>query len=199
MRRTMTLLLLEMLFLTTGIGFSFVFNQQIEYSDNQIIAFKGLNLTSSISPIDIVWEMLGQVDEVRVLTDLQKLTGEAPICIDNICYTITNRLTGSIGLHWAQKYVYNQLASLGYSVEYQGWSLSGYSDENIKALKPGLFYPNETVYIVAHMDGVKIGLKENFPSADDNASSVVDLLELARIFSNYSFGRTLILLLSTGE
>jgi len=54
----MTLLLLEMLFLTTGIGFSFVFNQQIEYRNKQIITFKGLNLTSSISPTDIVWELL---------------------------------------------------------------------------------------------------------------------------------------------
>jgi Zn-dependent M28 family amino/carboxypeptidase len=37
------------------------------------------------------------------------------------------------------------------------------------------------------------------PAADDNASGVVDLLELARVLSSYSFNRTVVLLFTTGE
>ena len=42
-------------------------------------------------------------------------------------------------------------------------------------------------------DGVR------FPAADDNASGVVDLLELARVISDYSLSRTVVLFFDTGE
>jgi Zn-dependent M28 family amino/carboxypeptidase len=38
-----------------------------------------------------------------------------------------------------------------------------------------------------------------FPAADDNTSSVVDILELARVLSGYSLSRTVVLLFSSGE
>jgi Zn-dependent M28 family amino/carboxypeptidase len=59
--------------------------------------------------------------------------------------------------------------------------------------------PNEEVYFVAHVDGVQEGAEERFPAADDNASGAVDLLEVGRVLSTFSFSRTLVLLFSTGE
>jgi Zn-dependent M28 family amino/carboxypeptidase len=41
--------------------------------------------------------------------------------------------------------------------------------------------------------------EDRYPAADDNASSVVNGLELARVFSSRSFGRTIVLFFSTGE
>jgi hypothetical protein len=145
-------------------------------------------------PIDLIWEMIGEVNIGRALTDIKKLTGEEPFCIDNECYTIHNRVTGSEELSWAKNYVYQELVRLGYATELQGWSRSGYTDQNIIARKPGALHPEEEIYFVAHLDGV-IGS----PAADDNASGVVDILELARVLSSYAFSRTIVLLISTGE
>ena len=151
-----------------------------------------------ISPTDVVREMLGQVNRERTLNDLRQLTGEEPICVADVCYTIIGRLTGSEGLRWATNYISNALVSLGYSVEVQNWSRSGHADRNVVARKPGVISPTEEVYFVAHVDGVQTS-SERFPAADDNASGVIDNLELARILSNYSFSRTVVLLFSTGE
>lgn len=151
-----------------------------------------------ISPTDVITEMIGKVSIDRARTDLRLLSGENAICMDGQCYTISNRFTGSEGLKWAKKYVYNELVKLGYSVAYQDWSRSEYSDQNIVARKPGVLKPEEEIYFVAHLDGAGSS-GGRYPAADDNASGVVDLIELARVLSGYSFSRTVVLLISTGE
>jgi hypothetical protein len=156
------------------------------------------SLTTPIASTDVIGEMLQQVSRDRALNDLRKLTGEAPICVDTACYTITNRRTGSVGLDWAMRYLQDTLVALGYAVETQAWSHSGYADRNLIAEKMGVVTPTEEIYLVAHVDGVG-GSEASYPAADDNASSVVNGLELARIFSNHRFGRTIVLFFSTGE
>jgi hypothetical protein len=154
---------------------------------------------SSTDSTDLVWEMLGKVSKDRALNDLKRLTGEEPICIENECYIIHNRYTGSEGLSWAKNYVYQELVGLGYEVNFQDWSSSGYTDQNIIARKSGALYPEEEIYFVAHLDGEKKLWLNRFPAADDNASGVVDILELARVLKDYSLSRTVMLLISTGE
>ena len=155
--------------------------------------------SSAITPEDIVWEMIGQINIDGALNNLQALTGESPICINNECYTIKNRLTGSEGLGWAKQYIYKEISNLGFSVEFRDWSRSGRSDQNIVIRKPGALHPEEEIYFVAHLDGVGGSSEVSYPGADDNASGVVDILELARVLSHYSFSRTIVLLITTGE
>jgi hypothetical protein len=155
--------------------------------------------TTPISPTQTVREMLRQVNRDRALGDLRRLTGEEPLCSGAECHTIANRLTGSEGLHWATDYIAKELVSLGYSVEFRNWSRAGYSDRNIIARKTGAYAPDEEVYFVAHVDGVKPRPGEVFPAADDDASGAVDNLELARILSSNTFSRTVVLLFTTGE
>jgi hypothetical protein len=143
---------------------------------------------------EMVREMLSKVSIDRALNDLRRLTGESPICLDSQCYTITDRETESEGLRWAKEYVYRELASLGYSVELKEWSRDGLTDQNLIARKTGLISPEEEIYFVAHLDGVESG-----PAADDDASGVVDILELARILNSFSLSRTVVLFISTGE
>jgi len=95
-------------------------------------------------------------------------------------------------------YLYENLLALDYSVEFRDWSRSGYSDQNLIATRKGALTPTEEIHLVAHVDGVQQST-QSYPAADDNASSVVNGLELARIFSNYSFGRTVVFFFSTGE
>jgi hypothetical protein len=152
-----------------------------------------------ISPSNVVWQMLDQVNRNRIVNDLRRLTGEEPICTNAGCFTAVNRGTGSEGLHWAMEYIYEELVSLGYSVEFRDWSRSGWNDRNLIARRVGVSAPTEEVYFVAHVDGVELTPGERFPAADDNASGTVDILEVARVMSTYSFSRTVVLLFSTGE
>jgi hypothetical protein len=140
-----------------------------------------------------VWTVVGQVSKDRLLTDLRRLTGVEQVCLDHGCYTITNRTTGSVGLQWAQDYVYQQLTDLGFTVQVQDWTLNGYQDQNLIVRYPGQVTPEDEIYFVAHMDGV------NSPAADDNASGTVDLLELARVISHRKYEKTIVLLFSAGE
>ncbi len=158
-----------------------------------------LSQITATPDVNLTWEMIGKVDQNRALSDLRHLVGEMPVCNDNGCYTITNRLTGSEGLQWAKDYVAEELTSLGYTVELRDWSDSEYTDQNMVATKTGALYPDEQVYFLAHLDGVKWEGEEHFQAADDDASGVVDLLELARVLSGYSLSRTVVLFFSTGE
>lgn len=153
---------------------------------------------AAVTPLPVVWDMLGQVDRDRALTDLRRLTGEEPICAGDDCDTIASRPTGSAGLRRATDYLAHELSSLGYAVEFRSWSRSGRADRNLIARKPGAAAPGEDIYFIAHADGVGSGA-DRFPAADDNGSGAIDLLETARVLSTYTFSRTLVLLFTTGE
>lgn len=157
------------------------------------------NQTTRIPDEDVVWKILEQVNRDRVLEDLRKITGEEPICDGSDCFTVTSRPTGSEGLQWVKKYVSAELDRWGYSVAFKDWSNAGYSDQNLIAEKEGKTLPDEAIYFVAHLDGVGDGQGGKYPGADDDASGVADLLEVARVLRDYSFERTVVFLFSTGE
>ena len=197
--KTLTLCAAILLGLLFWAGLTYACDEQPEAGDIRPASVPEVTQTTVISPTQVVWQMLGQVNEDRALSDLRRLTGEEPVCAGTDCYTIANRAAGREGLRRATDYVFNSLASLGYSVEFETWSAAGRSDRNVIARKPGAYAPAEEVYFVAHVDGVKTGAEERFPAADDDASGTVDNLELARILSSYSFSRTVVLLFTTGE
>ena len=150
---------------------------------------------TEVIPTEIIQEMIDQVDQERALADLRRLTGVEPICTSSGCTTITGRETESEDLQWAKDYVYESLVSMHYSVEVLDWIHDGYADQNIIATKPGLHYPDEAIYFIAHLDGY---LSDN-PAADDDASGAVSLLELARVLSRHPLSRTVVIFFSTGE
>lgn len=182
----------------TGTGSPNEFSEQVTEVANTT-DLSSATAQVSISTEEIFFQILEQVDLERVVKDLNQLTGEEPLCLEGDCYTIDGRETGSEGLSWAKRYIYRELANMGYSVEYQSWSRANYSDQNIIVRKPGIVHPEEEIYLVAHLDGARPGLLSKRPAADDNASGVVGLLELARVLRSYSFERTLVLFFSTGE
>lgn len=180
-------------------GLRYASHQQKEGGSIPVVSAVQPSHTAVISPTEIIWEMLAEVDPDRAIDDVRRLSGEEPIYADGGYYTITNRFTGSEGLHWATDYFSKELVSLGYSVTPQEWSRSGYTDRNLIAKKTGVLSPTEEIYFVAHVDGARRNTSERFPAADDNGSGCVDNLELARILSSHSFSRTVVLLFTTGE
>ncbi|MCX6348150.1 MAG: M28 family peptidase [Candidatus Aureabacteria bacterium] len=103
------------------------------------------------------------------------------------------KLAGGIGIRnvWcsekleaAADYIRSRLASCGYAVEEQSYQAEGVAVSNLIAEKRGTKHPEEAVIVGAHYDTTET------PGADDNASAVAGLLELARAFSAEPTART---------
>lgn len=104
------------------------------------------------------------------------------------------RLAGTIGernlwryeaLNRAAGYVSTQLAAHGYTPRHQTFEVSKVPVSNIEATLPGGARPDEVVVIGAHYDSV-VGC----PGANDNATGVAAVLELAYRFSQRPQART---------
>ena len=87
-------------------------------------------------------------------------------------------------LRRTEDYISGRLRAAGYKVEVQEYPSAGTFARNIIASKPGSARPGESVLVGAHYDTY------DNPGADDNASGVACLLELAEYASKKSFGRT---------
>ena len=88
-------------------------------------------------------------------------------------------------LNKAAEYITKELESFGYEVDFQEYSTRGKIFKNIIVTKTGSKNPNEIIILGAHYD------TKQTPGADDNASSVAGLLEMAREFTDKAPGRTI--------
>lgn len=86
------------------------------------------------------------------------------------------RVRGTAGERKAARYIAAQFRSYGYSVNVQKYEVDGLTSRNVVAWWPGARrYP---VVIGGHMDTVA-----ESPGANDNASGVAVVLEIARLFA----------------
>jgi len=85
----------------------------------------------------------------------------------------------------AEKYITGEFISFGYNVEFQEYKVEEKLVKNIIAKKLGSQDPEETIIIGAHYDTCFN------PGADDNASGLAGLLELARYFSGKKTKQTI--------
>ncbi|MDX1764308.1 MAG: M20/M25/M40 family metallo-hydrolase [bacterium] len=97
-------------------------------------------------------------------------------------------------LNEAAAYIEAQLAEYGYRPESQTYTLEGREYRNIIATRPGSGNSAETVVVGAHYDTVT-----GTPGADDNASGVAGLLELARLFAAKTENKTIRFVAFTNE
>ncbi len=89
-------------------------------------------------------------------------------------------------LQAAGEYIEGIFKKYNYSIESQAYLFDGKEFRNIIATQPGRRLPGEVILVGAHYDTVP-----GSPGADDNASGVAGILELARLFSGHSTARTL--------
>jgi len=86
----------------------------------------------------------------------------------------------------ASAYIERRLQDLGYTVVSQDFAAGDRSYRNIEATLPGVpGHAHEVVVLGAHYDTA-----EGAPGADDNASGVAGVLELARVFAQEHQART---------
>jgi Zn-dependent M28 family amino/carboxypeptidase len=88
-------------------------------------------------------------------------------------------------LEAAAAYIEATLTGLGYEVMEHWFRDQGHEYRNLLATLPGSALPQERVLVVGHYDTVA-----ESPGADDNASGVAALLELARVSRGLEFERT---------
>jgi hypothetical protein len=86
----------------------------------------------------------------------------------------------------AEKYVRDQLATTGLPVTDQPYDVMGKTVRNLIAQQRGVRRPEEIVVVGAHYDSIS-----GTPGADDNASAVAGLLEIAHQLSKRKFQRTI--------
>ena len=99
---------------------------------------------------------------------------------------VRHPLAAPEALEHAADYIKGALACLDYDVVDHCFSENDRSFRNVIATRRGVRFPHERVVLLAHYDTVA-----GSPGADDNASGVAVLLEIARVLSRCTFERTI--------
>jgi Peptidase family M28 len=123
--------------------------------------------------MDICQQLLDRVSVTRIRSHIQALEG------------VRHPLAAPEALEQAADYIVNTLQCLAYEMTDQTFSEEGRSYRNIIATRRGIRSPEQRVIILAHYDTVATS-----PGADDNASGVAVLLELATILNSVQCERT---------
>ncbi|HEY7547461.1 MAG TPA: M28 family peptidase [Blastocatellia bacterium] len=122
----------------------------------------------------------------------QSLSGDEAEIRDNL-KTRVETLAGKIGernlhryesLKASEEYIRSSLASLGYQVAEQSYSVEGKEVKNLEVEIKGA--SEEIILIGAHYDSVR-----GSPGANDNATGVAAMIELARLFKNETPAKTI--------
>ena len=122
---------------------------------------------------EIVRQALDRVSQDRIRTHIAAIEGPR------------HPVTAPAALEQADGYIWHSLQSLGYEMMEHRFNDSGNEYRNIIATHRGVRRPEERVIILAHYDTVAAS-----PGADDNASGVAVMLELATVFRHLRFQRS---------
>ncbi|TSK08290.1 MAG: M28 family peptidase [Geobacter sp.] len=114
------------------------------------------------------------VSEARIARHIRSLEG------------VRHPAAAPAALAKAQAYIEENLRSLGYHVGLHPFTDGGQAFHNIIATRTGRSLPGKRVLVLAHYDTVA-----GSPGADDNASGVAVMLELAALLSDLVPERTL--------
>lgn len=126
--------------------------------------------------------VMAQVDNTQLLDDVRILSAD----------DMQGRDTGSEGGAKARTYIVNRLEAMGVAPSSMGrlqpWEAQGrspdgpvyYNGTNILGLIPGTRVPDKYIVVTAHYDHVGVREGHIYNGADDNASGVATMLELAK-------------------
>lgn len=153
-------------------------------------------LVTSAAPIVLLvmtwWLMVRMPGQSHVGPVSPPTADEAELAVRLRAHVVT--LADSIGVRgWRQPeavartvdYVRDELRSMGYAPSELPFDVSGRTEVNLEVTVPGTSRANEIVVVGAHYDTYDLT-----PGADDNASGVAGVLELARQMANTRPERT---------
>lgn len=115
--------------------------------------------------------------------------------VDTLAGAIGERHVGRPqALAAAEAYIAGEFAAIGYDVARQTYVAEGVASSNLEVVVPGSLRENEIVLVGAHYDTVP-----GSPGADDNASGVAALIEIARALRGARCERTVKLVAFVNE
>lgn len=118
--------------------------------------------------------VLEQVSVERIREHIRNLEG------------MRHPLSAPEALEQAAQYIEGNLQDFGFTVVRQPFEYAGKEYYNLIANQPGLHLPDEHLMVLAHYDS-----ELETPGANDNASGVAAVLELARLFHGLQFERSI--------
>jgi hypothetical protein len=146
----------------------------------------------------LVADIIAQVTTPTLQYEMEGLTGERPVTVAGVSYTIQTRNSYQTqAISMATRYAYEQFEAVGLPVTYHNYIYGVHHWRNVVAEKPGLIDPDEIYLITAHIDDLPNSSVA--PGADDNASGSVAVLMAARLLADRHFAYTLRFVLFTGE
>ena len=124
--------------------------------------------------VDILRQALKTVSIDRIRSHIKTLEGTR------------HPLTAPVALEEAADYIRISMQSLGYEVAEHRFNEDDHDYRNIIATYCGTRFPEQRVILLAHYDTVSAS-----PGADDNASGIALLLEVAMILKPFQFERSI--------
>ncbi|MFH1856770.1 MAG: M28 family peptidase [Candidatus Omnitrophota bacterium] len=132
--------------------------------------------TVNATPFDIMVNQISQSDYISYVMDLENFG---------------TRFYNTAGNTSAANYIYNEFASYGLSVAYDPFLYDGSTYNNVVATLSGTTNPDNIYIVGAHFDSTSNDPQNSAPGADDNASGIASVLEIASVLSQYSFNSTI--------
>ncbi|APY08054.1 hypothetical protein BWZ20_06965 [Winogradskyella sp. J14-2] len=127
-------------------------------------------------------DLMSQVSTVNLQTNVAQLSGEQSAIINGSMQTIPSRVHSANDL--AADYIKERLEALpNLNVEFQDFNTTG---KNVIATQLGQTNPDNIYIICAHYDSVTTYC------ADDNATGVAAVMEIARLLSNQCTDNTIV-------
>ncbi|GIU82515.1 MAG: M20/M25/M40 family metallo-hydrolase [Acidobacteria bacterium] len=176
-----------------------------------IFVFAAATLAQSNKPNPIIVNMINQVSVKRIEEDIRKLVSFGTR------NTNSSQDDPKRGIGAARDWIFNQFKEISISckgclkVEKQSFEQQPTANRrilkptiitNVYAVLPGTTDPNRIYVVSAHYDSMCANPADgecDAPGANDDASGVAAVLEMARIMSLYKFDATIIFLAVAGE
>ncbi len=97
------------------------------------------------------------------------------------------------------EWLYEKLSSYELSPQFHEYLHQGCTWVNVVGTLRGLRRPSEIVILCGHYDSISEDPYNFAPGANDNGTGTAAIVEIARVFSNYDFDRTVRFILFSGE
>jgi acetylornithine deacetylase/succinyl-diaminopimelate desuccinylase-like protein len=145
-----------------------------------------------------------EASQTKIATDQQISKAIKKVNINNIRKTISYLQSHENRSLWEKQWktaewVARQFENSGLEVVIQNYEFNNRTWPNIIAKLKGNKNFEEITMLIAHIDSTSDSLKKIAPGADDNATGVAVILEVARILKDVPMDRTVIFTIFTNE
>jgi leucyl aminopeptidase len=153
----------------------------------------------------MISEILGKSSQAQWMDWIEHLSGAEPAKVAGIEAPIETRYTSSMFPSAANAKGYEFVLQ---QVQQWHWPAASLEEDpfngswkNLIVTIPGQVNPSQYVLLTAHLDSIWFGgsSAESAPGANDNGTGSATLLEIARIFRQYRFNRSVRIIWFTGE